>query len=933
MDFRSYVREYLSTLTLPREPEVVEELAEHLQDVYQDARASGVDHDAALARAQATLAGDPREIAHRIEAASRALPARLADRWQPDAAAPGAPSTATLSDVPSSRRGRLAGLIADLRADTAYAVRMLARAPGFTFVVALILALGIGANAVIFSAVDALLLRQAPLARPDRLVSVYTPSSDGRTRFSSGSYPDYVDLRDSGALADLAAYAGIGLAVDVNGATEQMPGEVVSGNYFDTLGVRFAAGRGFLPDEDRLSAPVRVVVLSYPLWQTRFGGDPSLVGRTLRLNGQPYTVVGVTARGFTGPELGRAADLYVPMAMQKEVRPPSAGLRRSRGGSADLLSIRSTRWMNMIGRLRDDTTIDTASAALNVRSGQLAAAYPDSNRGRATTVVPLGEGPGVRASSRPLLRLLIGAVIVVLLIASANVAGLLLTRAVSRRREVAVRVALGASRGRLARQWLTEAVLLSLIGAIGGLLIARWGAPLLHEFGIPESVELGLNPRVLAFTLVVGMASGLLFGLAPVFQLTRRDTLSALRDEGGAVATGVRAGRLRGAFVVLQIALTLVLLVGAGLFLRTLHNAYAVDLGYRVDRVLLAEVNLDVRNYTEATGQVFYAQLLDRLRAVPGIQGVSAARVAVLGGGARSLGVSVDGRPVQRDNSNALGVRANVITDGYLETMGVPLLRGRSFARTDSPTSPKVAIVSRSLAARVWGDADPIGKRLIAGGDNTSGLDVIGVVPDVVYASAVERDPPPFFLIPLAQNYESGMTLHLRTAGDPMLVLPAVREALRDIDHQLAFARPRTLAAQLDRSFGDQRMMATLVGVFGVVAFTLAAVGLYGVMAHLVGRRTMEMGLRLALGARPSAIVALIVRDGLRLVAIGVALGLAGAYAGARLLETHLFGIRPTDPTTFITAAALFAVVSVAACVIPARRAMRVDPAQVLRGT
>ncbi|HSC27488.1 MAG TPA: ABC transporter permease [Vicinamibacterales bacterium] len=915
MDFRRYIRDRLPPMAIAREPEIVDELAQHLGDLYAEARAAGFDHEAAFSRAIAALPESPQHLVDEIQTASRSLPGLIADRWR------------TAPDEPVAGSGGRFAMFTDLTRDIRYAARMMMRTPGFTLVVALTMALGIGATSVIFTAVDALLLRSAPVADPDRVVSVYTSSSDGRNAFSSSSYPDYLDLRDSAALAGLAAFAGVSLSFDAGGETQAITGEMVSGNYFEVLGVVPVLGRRFVPEEDQADKPVRVAVIAHDFWMRQFGGDSSIVGGSVKLNGEIYTVIGITPRRFTSPVLGRAPEIWVPFALQQEVRPPSAGLRRALG-HANLLNVRDVRWLNMIGRLRDQASVLQASQAADVVGRRLVAAYPESNEGRGFTVVPLGEGPGVRAVARPLLNVLGAAVLLVLLIACANVAGLLVARAVSRRREVAVRVAVGAGSARLLRQWMTESILLSLLGACGGLVLAYWGAPALRSLGIPDSIALGVNIRVLAAAFGLAIASGLLFGLAPVIQTFRTNTLAALRDEGGAVATGARAARLRRGFVVVQVALSLVLLVGAGLFLRTLYNAYAVDLGYRTDGILLADINLDVRGYSQEAGQAFYRQVFEQVGAVPGVSAIGAARVSVLSGGARTTAVSTDGRPVDRGARNGMTVRANVVSDGYLRAMGVPLLQGRNFRETDRPSSPAVAIVSRSLAARLWPGGDPLGKTMMV---IDSPREVVGVVPDAVYVSAIERNAPPFFYVPLSQNYESGVTLHIRAAGDPLAIIPQVRQALREIDPQVVLARPRTLTDQFGESVNDARMMAVLVGTFGAIALLLSAVGLYGVMSHLAGQRTAEIGIRLALGARPRSILAMIVREGAWLAAIGAALGLAGAYAGGRLVETQLFGVEPTDPLTFTAVLLTLLAVSLLACAVPAVRAMRVDPVVALR--
>ncbi|MGB2713537.1 MAG: ABC transporter permease [Vicinamibacterales bacterium] len=914
MDFHDYVRDRLPPLTIAREPEILHELAQHLSDVYDEARAEGATHEAAVARAHAALPQRGDRLASDIESASRALPGLIADRWRLAGSEP-------LTDT---RRLRM---LSDLRQDVRYAARSLAASPAFAIVVFLTLALGIGATAVIFTAIDAILLNTPGVSNTESLASVYNASTDGRERFSTLSYPDFADLRGSGVFQDLAAFGGVILAYDGGGQAESIQGEIVTGNFFDVLGTRVSPGRGFLPSEDERGTATRAVVVSHAFWQNHLGASPGVIGTPVSLNGQLYTIVGVAPPLFVGATIGRAPEVWVPMAHQQEIRPPSAGLRRSLG-SADLLHARGPRWLSAIARLKPGTTRSEATAGADVVARRLQSAYPDTNRYRAVNVVPLGEGPGVRASARPLLGLLSAAVLLVLLIACANVASVLLARGVSRRREVAVRMAVGARQSRLIRQWLTESVMLSVVGGAGGLLLAHWSAPLLHLAGIPEAVHLGTNSRVLVFTFAVAVVSGIAFGLAPVLQTLRSDTLSALRDEGGAIASGNYASRLRRAFVVVQVAVSLMLLVGAGLFLRTLQNAHAVDLGYRLDSTMVADINLDVRGYSQEAGRVAYRQVLDGLRAIPGVRAAGAARVTVLSGGARTVWVSVDGRPLERDGSNAIDVRVNIVTDGYLDALGIPIVRGRDFSAADDWQKPRVAIVSRHLAARLWPNEDPIGKTLVDGQTAT----VVGMVPDTVYRSALERDAPPFYYLPLAQNYEAGVALHIRAAqGDPLGLLPAVRAAVRAVDPAVVVARPQRLRSLFEDSLAAQRMLATLVGLFGVVALTLAAVGLYGVMAHLAGQRRTEIGIRLALGASPSSILRLIVTEGMRLVLVGAAMGLFGAIASTRWISSQLFGIHPTDPVTFVAGCVLLGIVAALACLIPARRAMRVDPSAALR--
>jgi putative ABC transport system permease protein len=920
MDFRPYVRERLPSLDITREAAIVHELAEHLEDLYREARGQGLDHEQALARAAGALPAALDELADSLRTASRAPRERVAER------------ILQALEEPDARARSRFRMLTDLKRDCRHALRTLVREPGFTAAVTITLALGIGATSTIFSGLDAILFKRMPIAEPARAVNVYslwaaraTSSPAGGDQLGLSSYPDYVDLRDSGILKDLVAFADVGLSLDANGVTERIEAEIVSGNYFDVLGVRPVVGRTFGAGEDRVGSPIRVAVLSHRTWLQRFGGDRGLVGRSIALNGNAYTVIGIAPQGFAGTVLGNLPEAWVPMALQVEVRPPSAALQRRLGGTQMLLA-RDVRWLGLVGRLRDAATLRDTAAALDVTGRQLAAAYPQSNRDISATAVALGDGPGVRTRTRSGLALLTAAVALVLTIACANVASLLLARAVTRRREVAVRMAIGAGSARLLRQWLTEAVILGVLGATAGLIVANWGAPILYGLGIPDTVDLALNPRVLALTLATGLATGLIFGVVPALQLIRMDTLSALRDEGSGVAVGARATRLRSAFVVVQVALSFTLLVGAGLFIRTLQQVHGVDPGYQLDRMLVADI-APGDGYSAEAGLAFYDQLLERLNALPGVVSAGAARVAVLSGAARTVPVSHDGQPFRADGSNVIPVRANVVSDRYLESMGIRLLRGRNFHKADGPSSPRVAIVSQALVNRLWPNADPIGQSLVS----SSKLDVVGVVPDTVYASATERDPRPFFYVPLSQGYESSVALHVRTIGDPLTILPALRQAVREIDTRIAVTRPRRLADEFERSIGAPRTMALLVGALSGIALLLAAVGLYGVMAYTTRQRTAEVGLRLALGASRTSVLNAVMLSGARLIVSGAGLGIAGAFVGVRYVRTYLFGVEPTDPLTWLTVSAVLVLVGLTACAIPARRAMRIDPAVALR--
>jgi predicted permease len=801
--------------------------------------------------------------------------------------------------------------------DIRSAVRLLWRHPAFGAAAVLTLTLAIGATTAVFSLVEAVLLRALPFERPGALVRV-TGDLTGRESPDVGlSVAELFDWRDrAGVFESVSGLYPINANLTGGDRPERIEGLLVDTNYFAMLGVQAQRGRVFTASDYRAGI-AEVAVISDGLWRRLFGADPHVVGKTMRLDNDLYTILGVAPAGFRHPGRGivREPEVWCPSGwVGSPFRPGAPRFARNLQGA--------------LARVRPELTVAQAQAKLAAMGVALTREFPNdypAAAGWAPRVVPLHED--LVGSSRQILWLLMASAALVMSIACANVASLLLARAVTRRREVAVRVAMGAGRGQLVRQWLTEAVILGLLGGAAGLVVAMVSTPLLHRFAIPEAIDLSLNLRVLAFTLATGVATGLLFGLAPVLQLIGRDTLTALRDEGGGVATGIRATRVRSAFVVLQVALSLVLLVGAGLFLRTVQEAYAVELGYRIDHMLIADVDLGSR-YTPEQSQTFHGELLERVNALPGVVAAGAARVTVLSGVTRTMPVSVDGQPIRRDGGNVIPARANVVSDRYLEAMGIALVRGRGFQASDGRTSAPVAIVSRSLANRLWPNVDPIGQRLVS----LTPATVVGVVADTVYRSTVERDPRPVFYLSLAQSDEAAVSLHVRTAGDPLATLPAIRQAVRDLDPRVAVTRPRRLADELDRSVTEQRAMATFVGVLSGIALLLAAVGLYGVMAHAARQRTAEIGLRLALGATPASIVSLVVARGARLVSLGAALGVVAAFLGVRFVRNRLFGVEPTDPLTWIAVSAALISIALVACVIPARRAMRVNPTVALRG-
>jgi predicted permease len=824
--------------------------------------------------------------------------------------------------------------------DVRYGARALWKSPGFTLVAALSIALGIGANTAIFSLVNATLLRRLPVAEPERLAYVY--SGTPRGLYSTASYPDYVDFRDRNeAFEGLAARGGISASLGVGDHAELAVGSVVTGNYFEVLGVPAARGRTLTPEDDRTPGAHAVVVLSHGLWQRRFGGG-DVVGREVALNGQQFNVVGVLPAEFTGVDQGRADDIYVPMSMQAVVRPPRGGY--SGEMNPDLLKVRGNRWLWMVGRLKPNVQPEQAGAALAVVSKQLEQTYPDTNTGRVVTLARAGEGdPEARGSLVSVAGLLLSVVGIVLLIACANVANLLLARASARRKEMALRLALGASRWRVVRQLLTESLLLALIGGAAGLTLALWAIDLMKAApppagALPIAPAFTVDVWVLGFTLALSALTGVLFGLAPALQASRPDLVPALKDETVSLDRGRRFS-LRGLLVVAQVALSLVLLVGAGLFLRSVRHARAIDPGFDAERILVAQLNINLLRYTRAQGREFYRQVVERVGALPGVESVSLARNVALTGSASTRGLLIEGQAGEgndlRNEGGALSasnntVGVNVVGSKYLKTLGVPLVRGRDFAAADTEESPRVVVVNEAFAARHFEGQDPLGKRLSFEGARGPWHEVVGVARDSKYYTLGEARTP-FVYLPLAQNHETGMALVVRAGVEPAALAASVRREVQSLEKNLPVADARPMTEVLGVALYAARTGAAMLTGFGLLALLLAAVGLYGVMAYTVSRRTREVGIRMALGARRADVLKLVLREALTLLACGVVLGLAGAWAASRLLAGFLYGVSTNDPFTFFGTTAVLVAAALLACLVPARRAMKVDPMVALR--
>jgi predicted permease len=806
-----------------------------------------------------------------------------------------------------------------LRRDLRYAVRMLARSPGFTAAAIVSLALGIGANVTIFTWARGVLLDPLPgTAHPARLVKFL--ASDPDREFVSLSYPDYRDYRDRASkLAGFLVLRPVTASLANDGRNERVFAQLVSGNFFEVLGVRPAAGRLLMPDDDRTPLGHPVVVLSETFWRRRFGGDPSLVGRTIVLNTRAYTVIGVAQAGFYGVGTALAYDAWVPMAMQEHFEP---------GGNR--LEARGNRWLEGWGRLRDGASREEAEAELGAISRQLAVEHGLEPGTRVPRLFPAWRAPRSGAAILGPVLLVLGAVAsLVLLLACANLAGLLLARGVARRREIAIRLAVGARGRDLLRQLLVESVLLALLGGVAGLVVAAWGTNLLTAWIPPSGLPIDLRAHVdlgaVGFALALSVVTGLLFGLAPARQAVRGDVAHVLREEAGAVAGGGRA-RMRAVIVGGQVALCLVLLVAAGLFLRTLHVIGAFDVGFNPKGVLLASFELFTSGYEPDRGLALYRELLVRTERLPGVEGASLVRRPPLGfGGAADSTVEVDGYAAPA-NQPAWGYYNNV-GPRYFAMIGTLVVRGRDFTPQDDAGAPRVVIVNETMARRYWPERDAVGGQLRFGAD---WLTVVGVAKDATYRDLGER-PAPWFFLPILQWYRSDATLVVRTAGDPLALAAPVQELARGLDPNLALFNVRTLEAHIGAADVRQRVAGQVLGLFGLIGLVIACVGVYGLVAFSVAQRTREIGVRVAMGARPADVLRLVLGQGARLVSIGAGIGLAFAFVLALALRSLLFGVAPWDPVTYIAVTVFLLVVALAASFVPARRATRVDPVVALR--
>jgi predicted permease len=806
--------------------------------------------------------------------------------------------------------------------DIRFGFRRLIKTPGFAIIAILSLALGIGANTAIFSLVNMVLFRPLPVPNPEQIVSISATSKDGGP--GAHSYPNYVDFRDRNeVLSGFLAYRFSPMSLSRNGNNEKVWGYLVSGNYFDVLGVKPERGRTFLPEEDKTRLSHPVVVISHSLWQTRFGGDPSIIDSDVLINGKKFKVIGVTPAGFKGTEVIYTPEIFVPFAMQKWIEPEN-----------EYLDSRGTQNLFCVGRLKSGVTVAQAESSFNILAAQLARDFPNDNEGLKIQVVPPGFIlPQVRTGMLQVSAALMGLVSLVLLIACTNLANLLLARATERGKEIAIRLSIGAGRGRIVRQLLTESVMLAVAGGAIGLALARWIIDLVIALKppveIPLTLELSVDWRVMVFSMLVSVATGVLFGLAPALQSTKTDLVPALKDV--ASQSGVRRSWLRNSLVVGQIAVSLLLLVAAGLTLRALQQLRAMNPGFNPEKALMISFDLSLQGYQADAGMQFRKQLFDRLQSLPGVQSVSITDFIPLSMNYNSQGVLIEGKQQERGVNVPSAMNANVGLN-YFETIGTPLIAGRDLNQQDQDGKTRSVVVNETFARKFFPGANPnenaLGKRFRTSPEREP-WQIVGIAKDGKYWS-IGEEPRAFVWFPLG-NQLAFTTLLVRTTTRPETVIGAIRGEFRNLDPNLPLTNVSALTEHMNLSLFPARAVAALLAGFGLLALSLAAIGIFGVMSYSVSQRTREIGIRMALGAGAKEVFRLVVGQGLKLTLIGAVIGLTLALIGTRLLSSLLYNVSAVDPLAFIGVTSLLVLVAFLACYFPARRAMKTDPMVALR--
>ena len=834
--------------------------------------------------------------------------------------------------------------------DIRYGLRMLLKSPGFTAVAVLTLALGIGANTAIFSLINAVMLKSLPVKNPQQLVLFQWDDNKWAPQFGqtgwdskySFSYPTFEDLRtQSDTLSSAFAWVPLGfndenITVGINGEPTLANGQMVTGQYFSGLGVVPLLGRGITEADENPGAP-RVAVISYAYWSRRFGRDRSIVGRNVTLNGIPFTIVGVTPLAFYGVQVGSEPDVWVPFDDKPNMRPWST--QPGGGTAASVYTARNWLCVNIIGRLKDGATRAQAQSSLDTLFHHIVTAdwHPDNdNKVPHLTLAAATQGlPQLQEGTAQPLYILMAAVGLVLLIACANVATLLLARATARKKEISVRLAIGASRSRLIRQLLTESVLMSVLGGLLGLVFAYWGThalvALMSSSTSPLILDTGADAKVLLFTVAASVLTGILFGLAPAFRITRIELASAMKDTAANVSDARDKHRLGKSLIVAQVAASLVLMIGAGLFVRTLMNYENRNFGFNQQNLLSFGLDPTRAGYHDARLVNLYSQLLDHIETLPGVKAATVMEFAPFFGVANNNDTSIEG---EGNKSISFNVRSQSVGPDFFSTMGIPIIAGRGINRTDTTASPLVAVVDETFVKKFFPGQNPVGRRLSGGDkfDPKNAFEIVGVAKNAELTDPHdELRPKAYYAYAQGPRYLDMMFFEVRAQGPPSTIISELRNAVYQADPELPLMNLKTQTEETSEALSQEALFARLTTVFGLVALLLAMIGLYGTMAYSVTRKTHEIGIRMALGANPGSVLAMVIRQGITLALVGVAIGIIAALGVTRLVSSMIFGITPYDPLTFLVVAAVLVAVAFLACFIPARRAMRVDPMIALR--
>ena len=892
-DWKAEIRTRLAGLNLSpaREAEIVEELSQHLEDRYRELRQQGATTDQASRAVLIELSDDGKLLARELRNVEHATP----------------------SEPPVFGASTRRNMIADLRQDLVYGARMLRKSPGFTAIAILTLALGIGANTAIFSAVYNVLLKPLPFSDHSRLVVLEESHSAERM---SVAWPDFMDWRDRAAsFQGIAAFHSSFFNLTGREEAVRLYDLDVTWNFFDVLGVKAELGRTFSPDDDKMGA-APTVILSSLVWKTTFAADPNVVGQSITLDGKSFTIVGVLPADF---EFLYPQGVFSPIEALMEKGSP-------------ILDRGNHTGIRAIARLKPGVTLEDAQSEMKVVAAGLEREYPATNSGNTSEVTSL-QGRMVQRS-RVMLLVLMGAVIIVLLIACVNLANLLVARAASRRHEVSVRLAIGAQRSRITRQLLTESILLATLGGASGVLVGNWFLKLFRALapeGLPRLAGVRLDLAVLVFAIGLSLACGILFGIVPSLQASRTDLQAALKQSAGTSAQGTGRQRTLGTLLVFEVSLAVLLLAGAGLMMRTLNRLARVDPGFRYDHLLTMKFELPAFRSTTASNLAFYAQVDSQVRSIPGVTSAALTSSLPIDGSNWNSVFIVADQPVPA-RADLPGAAFTPISDDYFNTMGIRLLRGRVFSDQDRPDSPRIAVINEALARHFWPDEDPVGKRLKQGWPEwkTPWLEVAGVVADVKTEDLTSEVPMQVYL-PLTQSPARSLILVGRTEGEPLSRATDVISAIHSLNHDLPVYGVFSIEQLMSRSILTQRIAATLLGSFATLALVLAAVGIYGVVSYGTGQRSHELGLRMALGAGRSRVLGMVIRQSMAPVLIGTGVGIIGALVLTRFMSTLLFNVEATDPLTLVAVVLILGIVGLMASYLPARRAAGQDPLVALR--